>query len=125
MPARGVRGATVAKADTSEAILAATKELLVQIVACNPTLAFVDIACCIFTTTFDLKSAYPAQAAREMGWDIVPLMCAQEIPVPGSLRHCIRILIIWNTDLHQNQIKHVYLEGASILRPDLSLDKGV
>jgi chorismate mutase len=125
MSARGVRGATVAKADTSEAILAATKELLVQIMASNPTLASVDIACCIFTTTHDLKSAYPAQAAREIGWDIVPLMCAQEIPVPGSLRHCIRILIIWNTDLHQNQIKHVYLEGSSILRPDLSLDKGV
>jgi chorismate mutase len=120
MPVRGVRGATVTQADTPKAILAATKELLGQIVASNPTLDLVDIACCIFTSTHDLNSTYPAQTAREMGWDMVPLICAQELPVPGGLNHCIRVLILWNTDLHPSQIKHVYLEGASILRPDLS-----
>jgi len=120
MPVRGVRGAIVAVSDTHEAILAATKELLVQILASNPSLDIVEIASCIFSTTHDLQSAYPAQAARELGWDPVPFMCTQEIPVPGSLIRCIRVLIHWNTTLHQNQIKHVYLGEASILRPDLS-----
>jgi chorismate mutase len=78
-----------------------------------------DIASVLFTTTEDIASIYPALAARQMGWDHVPLMCAREIPVPGSLPMCIRVLIHWNTEIEQSGIKHVYLREAAKLRPDL------
>jgi chorismate mutase len=120
MPVRGIRGATVAPFDQAEAILAATRELLAAIQAANPALAPTDIASAIFTVTDDLQSAYPAQAARQLGWEAVPLMCAREIPVPGSLARCIRVLIHWNTDLPQEAIRPVYLGAAASLRPDLN-----
>ena len=66
-----------------------------------------------------IASAYPALAARQMGWDLVPMMCAREIPVKGSLPLCIRVLIHWNTNKQQSEIKHVYLRNAVQLRPDL------
>jgi chorismate mutase len=69
--------------------------------------------------TDDLTSAFPAEAARQLGWTQVPLMCSREIPVPGSLPRCIRVLLQWNTDLPQDDINHVYLGEAAILRPDL------
>jgi chorismate mutase len=69
--------------------------------------------------TEDLVSVYPAQAARQMGWSQVPMMCAREIPVPGSLPRCIRVLMHWNTEIPQHQVKHIYLGGAARLRPDL------
>jgi chorismate mutase len=78
-----------------------------------------DIACGIFTTTEDLSTAYPAQAAREMGWGEVPMICSQEIPVPDGLPRCIRVLLEWNTELSQHEIHHVYLGAAASLRPDL------
>ena len=119
MTIRGIRGATVARQDDPQEILSATRELLEGILAANPTLLPDDIASALFTVTADLNSAYPARAAREMGWTNVPLMCALEIPVPGSLARCIRVLLHWNTDLPQNQIQHVYLGAAASLRPDL------
>jgi chorismate mutase len=119
MSVRGIRGAAVAESDHPKEILATTQGLLQAILAANPTLQPEDIASALFTVTGDLTSAYPARAARQMGWTEVPLMCALEIPVPGSLPHCIRVLLHWNTDLPQNQIQHVYLGAAASLRPDL------
>lgn len=120
MPVRGVRGAIVATQDQKEAILSATKELLTAIQTANPTLEPADLASVIFTVTEDLTAAYPAKAARQLGWRDTPLMCAREIPVPGSLQHCIRALLHWNTDLPQSAIRHVYLGEAAKLRSDLN-----
>ncbi|MEN4041312.1 MAG: chorismate mutase [Anaerolineaceae bacterium] len=120
MSIRGIRGATVAAENQPQAILAATRQLLEAILAANPTLQSGDIASALFTVTGDLTSAYPARAARELGWTQAPLMCALEIPVPGSLPHCIRVLIHWNTPLSQEQVRHVYLGAAASLRPDLT-----
>jgi chorismate mutase len=120
MAVRGVRGAAVAERDEPQEILAATRALLEAILAANPALQTEDIASALFTVTHDLSSVYPARAARELGWHEVPLMCALEIPVPGSLTRCIRVLLHWNTDLPQNHIQHVYLGAAASLRPDLN-----
>ena len=120
MPVRGIRGATVATLDQAEAVLAATRELITAIQSANPALKPADIASVIFTVTDDLCSAYPAQAVRQLGWDDVPLMCAREIPVPGGLARCIRVLVHWNTELSQEAIRSVYLGAAASLRPDLN-----
>lgn len=122
MAVRGIRGATTTTQDDPEAILEATKQLLLAICEANSTLRNEDIASAIFTLSNDLKSVYPAQAAREIGWTAVPLMCAQEIPVPGGLSKCIRVLLHWNTPLSQGDIKHIYLREAKQLRPDLTPD---
>jgi chorismate mutase len=122
MPVRGVRGATVADRDDPEAVLMATREMLQAILAANPEMRTPDLASAFFTVTGDLSSAYPARAARQIGWDQVPLICAQEIPVPGSLPRCIRVLLHWNTDLLQSAIHHIYLKAAASLRPDLTTD---
>jgi chorismate mutase len=119
MSVRGIRGAITIEEDTADLVLSATRELLGGIQSRNPTLKGEDIASILFTVTADLVSVHPARAAREMGWDQVPLMCALEIPVQGSLKKCIRVLIHWNTDLKQNEIQHVYLRDAVKLRPDL------
>ena len=119
MTLRGVRGATVAEADTPEAILSATRELLRSIQGANPSLEAEEIASAFFTVTGDLISAYPAKAARQMGWTQVPLICALEIPVPEGLARCIRVLLHWNTELSQGDIQHVYLRAAAQLRPDI------
>jgi len=120
MNTRGIRGAITVEEDREEAILAATGELLEAILQANPTLRLEDIASAIFTLSPDLCSAYPARAARRMGWVEVPLMCAREIPVPDGLQRCIRVLVHWNTNLPQSQVRHVYLGGAAALRPDLA-----
>jgi chorismate mutase len=121
MPVRGIRGATAVENDDPEEILAATRELLTTVLRANASLQPEDIASALFTVTDDLRSAYPARAARDLGWTHVPLMCAQEIPVQDSLPRCIRILLHWNTDLPQSAIRHVYLRAATRLRPDLSV----
>ncbi len=120
MPVRGIRGAVVVKEDQPEKIMKATRELLEAILKANPTLVPDDIASAVFTTTADLSAIHPAKAARQLGWSAVPLLCAREIPVPGSLAYCIRVLVHWNTNLHQSAINHVYLGAAASLRPDLS-----
>jgi chorismate mutase len=119
MAIRGIRGAITVDMDTPEHVLAATRELLEAILHANPTLRGEDIASALFTVTDDLCSAYPALAARQMGWNQVPMMCAREIPVPGGLPRCVRVLLHWNTDLPQQAVRHVYLRGAMVLRPDL------
>jgi chorismate mutase len=113
----GIRGATVAAADTPEAIRSATRELLEAIVAANE-LDPDDLASVIFSVTPDLTAEVPARAAREMGWDEAALMCLAEMPVPGGLPRCIRVLLHWNTDKWPDQIHHVYLHAAFQLRPD-------
>jgi len=120
MPVRGIRGGVVANENLPEAILSATRELLEATLKANPGLAAEDIASVIFTVTEDLFTAYPARAARQLGWSAVPLLCSREIPVPGSLALCIRVLIHWNTNLPQSAIHHVYLGEAASLRPDLT-----
>jgi chorismate mutase len=117
---RGIRGATAVETDQPEAILQATRELLEKILQVNPSMRPTDIASAIFTVTPDLHSAYPARAAREIGWEHVPMLCAQEIPVPNGLPLCIRVLIHWNTDLPSEAVQHVYLHQAASLRPDLA-----
>lgn len=119
MAVRGIRGATTVCEDDAQAVLEATSELLLAILKANPTLRPEDIASAFFTVTDDIRAAYPARAARALGWEEVPLMCAQEIPVEGSLRCCIRVLVTWNTELSQKDIHHVYMRGAVQLRPDL------
>jgi len=118
MAVRGVRGATVSEKDDPENILSATRKLLNAILTENPGMVLEDIASVLFTATDDLSSVYPAKAAREMGWNQVPLICAREIQVPGGLAGCIRVLIHWNTDTRQSEIRHVYLGTAARLRPD-------
>ncbi len=119
MTTRGIRGATAIESDTKGNVLAATKELLEAILGANSDLQIDDIASAIFTVTDDIVSVHPALAARQIGWMQVPMLCAREIPVEGSLRLCIRVLIHWNTDRPQSEIKHVYLREAVKLRPDL------
>ncbi len=123
MYCRGIRGATTVEEDDAEAILAATRDLLERIVEAND-LKVEGVASAIFTATPDLAAAFPARAAREMGWRDVALLDAQEIPVPGSLERCIRVLIHWNTEKRAAEIRHVYLRGAQALRPDWKLEIG-
>ena len=118
MGCRGIRGATTVETDSAAAIVDATRELLVRMVEANDV-AVADIASAIFTVTLDLTAAFPARAARELGWRYVPLLDAQEVPVPGSLPRCVRVLILWNTERSQEEIRHVYLRDAKPLRPDL------
>jgi len=119
MTTRGIRGAITVSADQPDLILTATQVLLEAILRANPSLQIEDIASALFTTTDDLVSVYPALAARQMGWEYVPMMCAREIPVPVSLPRCVRVLVLWNTDYAQAAINHVYLREAVSLRPDL------
>jgi chorismate mutase len=114
---RGVRGATTAEANTREAILAATSELLSLMIEANKIEAD-DVASAIFTTTIDLNADYPALAARALGWNEVALMCMHEMNVPHGLNMCVRILLHWNTEVSAQDVKHVYIKGAVNLRPD-------
>jgi chorismate mutase len=115
---RGVRGAITVDSDEAEAILSATERLLRTLVeenGINPE----DIASAFFSATPDLSAAFPAAAARRMGWTLVPLLNLPEIDVAGGLARCVRVLIHLNTERTQEEIVHVYLEGARVLRPDL------
>ena len=120
MTLRGIRGAITVAADQSDQVVAATQELLTAILQANPGLHTQDVASAFFTVTDDIRSVHPALAARQIGWELVPMMCAREIPVPGSLPLCIRVLIHWNTDRAQSEVHHVYLREAIRLRPDLA-----
>ncbi len=119
MPCRGIRGATTVESNTREAILAATRELLDEMVRANDVRKD-DVASAYFTTTPDLDAEFPAVAARGVGWSNVALMCGHEMDVPGSLRLCLRILLHVNTERTQTEICHVYLRGAAVLRPDIA-----
>ena len=119
--ARAIRGATTVSSDTPEEIRRATRELLETIVARNG-ITSADVISAIFTVTHDLTSEFPAHAARELGWLDVPLLCTLEIPVPGSLAKCIRVLLHVESGTERTGIRHVYLHDARSLRPDLATD---
>jgi chorismate mutase len=112
---RGIRGATTADANTREAILEATRDLLDRLIAANG-LREEDIASAIFSTTPDLNAEFPAVAARELGWLDTALFCTHEMMVPGSLPRCIRVLLLVNTEVPASAIRFVYLRGTEKLR---------
>ncbi len=116
---RGIRGAITVERDEAALLLDATERLLREIVAQNGVVPD-DIASALFTLTPDLRSQFPAAAARRMGWTLVPLLNFTEIGVPGGLGLCIRVLLHVNTDKSSREIVHVYLDGARVLRPDLT-----
>ncbi len=112
---RGVRGATVADADSREEIHEATVELVKRMLAANG-IEPDDLASAFFTTTSDLTAAFPAEAVRHMGWEYVPMLGAVEMDKAGDMTHCIRVLLHWNTPKGQREIKHIYLKGTASLR---------
>lgn len=114
-----MRGATTADSNDGEAILQATRQLLALMIRKNGIQPN-DVASAIFSVTNDLDAAFPALAARQLGWLDVPLLCTHEISVPGSLGMCIRVLLHWNTDRPQQEIEHIYVKDAVVLRPELS-----
>jgi len=114
---QGIRGATTVDRNEAGEILAATDELLRTLIEANQ-LEPDDIVSGLFTVTRDLDAAFPARAAEEFGWNIVALMHASEIPVPGSLPMCIRLLVHAYTRRNRAEIKHCYLRRATVLRPD-------
>lgn len=117
---RGVRGAVTVEENTEKAILDGTYELLQKMVNANDVDAD-DIAGVMFTVTPDLDAAFPAEAGRRLtGWTNVPLMCAQEVPVPGALPRCVRVLMLVNTTKTAAEVHHIYLRDAEGLRPDLT-----
>jgi chorismate mutase len=115
---RGIRGAITVERDEPELLLDATERLLREIVAQNQIVPD-DIASALFTLTPDLRSQFPAAAARRMGWVLVPLLNFTEIGVPNGLPRCVRVLVHVNTHKSAHEIVHVYLDGATVLRPDL------
>ncbi|UCH27057.1 MAG: chorismate mutase [Trueperaceae bacterium] len=116
---RGIRGATTVEKDNAELLLEATRELLVAMLEANDIVSYEPIASIFFTTTPDLCSTFPAEAARALGMTTVPLLCNQEIPVPDRLPRAIRVMMQVNTQKTQSEIKHIYLREARSLRPDL------
>jgi chorismate mutase len=114
---RGIRGATTVQQNDKKALGTATRELLQKMVDVN-AVDIDDVACILFTTTSDLNAAFPAAAAREMGWTQVPLLCGHEMNVPGSLPGCLRVLVLFNTDKKNEELVHVYLRGAVVLRDE-------
>lgn len=112
-----LRGAIDVPVNDAPAILDATSELMQAIMQRN-SLAPADVVSCIFTVTDDLDAEFPAKAARALGFDQVPLLCAREIPVPGSMPRVIRVLIHYHAQA-EHRPEHVYLREASALRTDL------
>lgn len=120
MAVRGIRGAISVTKDDPDEILDATRELMQQILKRNEITDYDDVISAVFTTTHDLTSCFPAEAARHIGMSTVPLLCALEIPVPNAMPLCIRILLHVNCDKKPSEIDHVYLRDAAKLRPDMS-----
>jgi chorismate mutase len=116
---RGIRGAITVRENTREAILAATATLLQAMTAQN-ALDLEELVSVIFTVTPDLNQAFPAEAARQLGWTHVPLLCTMEIPVPGSLARVVRVLMLVNRNVPLSAVRHVYLGDAAVLRSDLT-----
>ncbi|MFB0900755.1 MAG: chorismate mutase [Dehalococcoidia bacterium] len=115
---RGIRGAITIDENSKELIVEASEELLSKMIDMN-RLNITDIASIFFTTTKDLNAEYPAVAARNKGLLNVALLCTHEMEIPQGLSKCLRILIHVNTEQGYNDLKHVYLKGAKVLRPDL------
>jgi chorismate mutase len=119
MAVRGIRAANTVEHNDEQEILQATEDMLRKLIEANQVKPE-DVGCIFITVTQDLDAAFPARAVRAIpGWERVPLMHALEIPVPGSLAKCIRMMVLVNTDKEQKDIVHIYLNGATQLRPDL------
>ncbi|RFB16970.1 chorismate mutase [Bacillus sp. HNG] len=120
---RGIRGATTIENNNKQEILDATEKLLRDMISENKIDAE-DVAQIVFSVTDDIDAAFPAAAARQIdGWSFVPVMSMREIPVPGSLPMCIRVMMTVNTTAKQEEIQHIYQGGAVVLRPDLTTVK--
>jgi chorismate mutase len=124
VPVRGIRGATTAASNEAAAIVEATAELLQQLVTLNEVDPD-EVAFAYFTTTRDLDAEFPALAARQMGWLDVPLLCGHDMevrqPNPRGVARCVRILLLYNTELPQREMRHAYLRGAAAIKQDLDL----
>jgi chorismate mutase len=118
MRVRAARGAIRVAADDADDVLSATQRLLAEVLARN-NVAAEDLVSILFTATDDLRSAFPAEAARRMGLGLVPLMCAREIPVAGSMPRVVRVLVHFHAELALGEVVHVYLDGAESLRDDI------
>ena len=122
MPVRGIRGATTATANTAEAIVEATDDLLRELITVNE-LDMEEICFAFFTTTTDLNAELPAYAARRIGWVDVPLLCSHDmnvtLPNPRGVPMAIRVLLLYNTDKPQSAMRTVYLRGAQAIKSDL------
>lgn len=122
MPVRGIRGATTVEANEAEDIVEATSELLRELMALNQ-LDIDEIAFAYFTTTPGLNAEFPALAARRLGWLDVPLLCGHDMdvrqPNPRGLERCIRVLLLYNTDRRQKEMRHAYMRGARAIKHDL------
>lgn len=116
---RAIRGAIQVPANDADAIIDGTSRLLTEVLSANG-LGPDDIVSILFTLTSDLTAAFPAVAARRLGLLFVPLMCASEVDVPGALPRVVRLLAHVETDRPRAEIRHIYLDGAEVLRPDLA-----
>ena len=127
MPVRGIRGATTATANTAEAIVEATDELLRELITVNE-LDMEEICFAFFTTTTDLNAEFPAYAARRIGWVDVPLLCSHDmnvtLPNPRGVPMAIRVLLLYNTEQPQSGMRMVYLRGARAIKADLDAMRG-
>ena len=119
MSVRAIRGAIQVEENSTLAIATGTKELLVEIIKAN-SLEVSQVISVILTATPDLNAAFPAAAAREVGFESTPLLCAVEIDVPGALNRVIRAMVTVETDLSMKEISHIYLAGAKALRRDIA-----
>lgn len=120
---RGVRGATTVESNSNEDITKSTQELLRVMIDRNGIVED-DVASVLFSATPELDDTFPAKAARMMGWTRTALMGFQEADVKHGLPMCVRVLIHWNTDKTIDEIHHVFLHGAAVLRPDLAAGDG-
>jgi chorismate mutase len=119
MTVRGIRGAIDVSRDDGNEILSSTRKLLEAMVAANRVKPE-DVATAIFSLTPDLKSQFPAIAARQLGWTAVPLLCCAELDIPGAMERVVRILLLVNTRTPASKIRHQYLGNTHRLRPDLN-----
>lgn len=115
---RAVRGAISVEENSEESILEATRVLLEMLLKEND-IAVDDLISAIFSVTRDLNAAFPAAAAREMGWQQVPMLCCNEVEVPGALPRCIRVLLHFYSTKKNQELKPIYLKEAARLREDI------
>ncbi|NMP22451.1 chorismate mutase [Sulfobacillus harzensis] len=120
---RGIRGATTVDQDDADEILTRTGELLKEMARVN-RLDPENMASICFTLSPDLRATFPAEAARRIGWQYVPVICMRELDVPHGLKKAVRVLMHAETPLGQREVQHVYLRGAVVLREDLKADVG-
>jgi chorismate mutase len=122
VPVRGIRGATTVALNDAGSIVEATEELLRELI-CRNDLDVEEIAFAYFTTTTDLDAEFPALAARRLGWVEVPMLCGHDMavrqPNPRGVAMCVRVVLLYNTDRCQKEMRHAYLRGARAIKQDL------